>query len=87
MGATDEDTEGIVNHVRAVRGTQAGILFREIEGKHIRVSLRSRAGFDVSSIAERFGGGGHRLAAGCTLPAPVDDAVRAVLAEVARCMA
>jgi bifunctional oligoribonuclease and PAP phosphatase NrnA len=87
MGATDEDTEGIVNHVRAVRGTQVGILFREIEGNQVRVSLRSRVGFDVNRVAGAFGGGGHRLASGCTLDQPTDEAVRAVLAEVARCMA
>ncbi len=84
MGATDEDTEGIVTHVRSVRGVKVGILFREVPGKKIRISLRSREGYDVNGIAGLFGGGGHRLAAGCSLDPPLDEAVRRVLDEVAR---
>jgi phosphoesterase RecJ-like protein len=38
------------------------------------VSLRSKGGADVGALAARFGGGGHRAAAGCTLPQPVETA-------------
>ncbi len=79
LGATDEDTEGIVTHVRAVRGTDVGILLRELPGGDVRVSLRSRRDTDVSAIAERFGGGGHLSAAGCTIKSSLQDAVTQIL--------
>lgn len=85
LGATDEETEGIVNHVRAVRGAQVGILFREVPGgTKIRISLRAREGYDVNRVAQAFGGGGHHLAAGCSLSLPLPEAEKAVLEEVRR---
>lgn len=78
-GATDEDTEGIVSHVRAIDGVRVGILFREVPGGGIRVSLRSRGGAGVSEVASRFGGGGHRMAAGCTLHTSPAEAEAMVL--------
>ncbi len=81
--ATDEDTEGIVGPVRGVRGADVGILFREMPmpaGKpSIRISLRSRPGIDVALVAQQFGGGGHALAAGCTLSLPLAEAERVVV--------
>ena len=82
LGAKDADTEGIVSYVRGVRGADAGILFREMADGNIRVSLRSREGLDVSQIAALFGGGGHRMASGCTLPGPLAAAEQIVLAAV-----
>ncbi len=84
LGASDEDSEGIVGHVRAVKGSCVGILFREIPGKKIRISLRSREGYDVNAVAQVFGGGGHKLAAGCSIDAPLEEAERMVLAEAAK---
>jgi phosphoesterase RecJ-like protein len=84
LGATDEETEGIVNHVRAVNTVQIGVLFREIPGKRVRISLRARDGQDVSEIAHKFGGGGHRLAAGCHHEPPLAEAEADVIAEVQR---
>lgn len=87
LGTTDEDTEGIVTNVRAVSTAQVGVLFREIPGKKVRISLRARDGFDVNKVANVFGGGGHRLAAGCSLDPPLEDVVSKVLAEIERQMA
>jgi phosphoesterase RecJ-like protein len=84
LGATDEETEGIVTHVRAVKGAMVGILFREIPGKKVRISLRARDGYDVNEVAQVFGGGGHKLAAGCSLDPPLEEAERTLLAEVAK---
>ena len=82
IGATDQDTEGVVNYVRGVRGAEVGLLFREMETGKIRVSLRSRESVNVAEIAARFGGGGHRMASGCTLDAPLADAEQAVVRAV-----
>ncbi len=84
LGATDAETEGIVTQVRAVKDALVGILFREIPGRKVRISLRGRDGADVRKIAEAFGGGGHTLAAGCSLAPPLADAERLVIAEAAR---
>lgn len=84
LGATDADTESIVNHVGAVRGPKVAILFRETAPDSVRVSLRSRDGIDVNRIAREFGGGGHMAAAGCTVKKPLDEAISSVLREVWR---
>lgn len=83
-GGTDQDTEGIVSAVRAVRGTDVALFLREMPSGRLRVSLRSRDPFDVSQVAQRFGGGGHRLASGCTLDGPLAEAEARLVAEVER---
>lgn len=87
LNGTDTDTEGIVSHVRAVQSAMIGVLFREIPGKKIRISLRAREGADVNKIANVFGGGGHKLAAGCSFDPPLADAEAVVIAEAARQLA
>ena len=79
LGASDEDTEGFVNYARNVRGAEIGILFRELPDGSARVSLRGSHHVDVSLIAKQFGGGGHRMAAGCTAPGPLAEAEKAVV--------
>ena len=83
-GATDADTEGIVGLVRGIDTVQAALFFREIVGKKIRISLRAREGADVNKIANVFGGGGHRLAAGCSIEPPLELAIQTVVAEATR---
>jgi phosphoesterase RecJ-like protein len=51
-------------------------------GDEVKVSLRGKGDVDVNRIAARFGGGGHRNAAGCTVPGPLEHATREVLAAV-----
>ena len=82
LGATDEDTEGVVNYVRGVRGADAGILFRQMTDGKIRISLRSRETVNVAEVAQQFGGGGHRMAAGCTLHVPLPEAEQQVVQAV-----
>ena len=82
LGAADQDTEGIVSYVRGVRDAEVGVLFRETAGGGIRVSLRSRETVNVAAVAEKFGGGGHRMASGCTVNLPLADAEQSVIAAV-----
>lgn len=82
FNATDNDTDSIVNQLRAVRGAEVGILFREISREEIRISLRSRGKVDVNKIAQTFGGGGHISASGCTVKVRLEEAKRSVIAEV-----
>ena len=73
--ATDSMTEGIVNYAIEITGVDVAILARERDGE-IKCSLRAREPFDVGLLAQQFGGGGHALAAGCSLPLPIQDALR-----------
>lgn len=86
-GAGAEDTEGIVNNARMIEGVEVGLLFREIEGGRIRVTLRSREFVDVSRVAAWFAGGGHPRAAGCELPGPLEEAIMAVVPRVREAIA
>jgi phosphoesterase RecJ-like protein len=82
-GATPMDTEDLVNFPRSLTGVDIGLLFMEMPRGGIKVSFRSREGVDVAAVAERFGGGGHRQAAGAVLPAPLDDTRVRILEAVA----
>jgi phosphoesterase RecJ-like protein len=80
-GADGEDTEEIVQHLRAVEGVEVAALFKAYEGD-VRVSLRSSGRINVQSAAARLGGGGHARASGLTFegsPADATVAVREVL--------
>ncbi|MGH3115478.1 MAG: DHH family phosphoesterase, partial [Gaiellaceae bacterium] len=74
-GAEEPFSEGIIDFLRAVEGTEIVALIREPptqNGPTHRVSLRTRAeDVDVSAIARKSGGGGHRQAAGFSSEASV----------------
>jgi len=75
-----EATEGFIDFVRAVGGVQIAMMFKEVSSSEVRVSFRSRGRMDVARLANQFGGGGHRNAAGCTLHEPLDTAKAQILA-------
>ena len=78
-GATDEEVEGFVDKLREIGGVEVIILFRERPEGGTRVSLRAKHDADVGSLAARFGGGGHRRAAGATLDEPLPLALPRLL--------
>jgi phosphoesterase RecJ-like protein len=65
-GALEEDTEGIVDLLKAIQGAEVYVLFKQAEEEKWRLSFRSQR-LDVGAIAREFGGGGHAVAAGCEL--------------------
>src|SRR6266851_3600910 len=71
--ASEEDADGFVNYPLAVREVEATALFKETSPGVYRTSLRSKGDVNVAKIAEQFGGGGHRNAAGCTLKGDWDE--------------
>ncbi len=81
-GAEQSDTEDVVNRLLTVDGVVAAALFVEAEPNLTKVSLRSRTHFDVSAIAEKFGGGGHKAAAGVRIDAPLASALQSVIDAV-----
>ncbi|RMH17972.1 MAG: bifunctional oligoribonuclease/PAP phosphatase NrnA [Acidobacteria bacterium] len=66
-GAQDSDSEGLIDYPRSIAGVEAVALFRQVGERAFKVSLRSRGAVDVERIARRFGGGGHKNAAGFRL--------------------
>lgn len=83
FGVEVDETEGLIDLVRRTAEADVACVCKETPDG-IRVSLRSCAGIDVGAIAQRFGGGGHRYAAGFTAPYPVTDVIGAVKAELRR---
>jgi phosphoesterase RecJ-like protein len=81
-GAMPQDSEDLINYTRSIAGVEVGLLFMEQPRGGVKVSLRARR-LDVGRVAEQFGGGGHRLASGATLPTTLDEARLRVLAAVA----
>lgn len=81
-GASPEDSDGIVNYGRAIEGVLVSVLLKEADGG-VRVSMRAKPGVDVYAVACMFGGGGHKAAAGCFVPLPLEQA-KARLLEVLR---
>jgi len=82
-GCTLEETEGLIDIVRRAAEAEVAAVLKETE-EGIRVSLRSATSYDVAALAARFGGGGHRYAAGFLLPGTVVEvlaALRDVLAQ------
>jgi phosphoesterase RecJ-like protein len=85
VGAAEAFSEGIIDYLRAVEGAEMAALVREppsVEGPAVRVSLRaSHDELDVSAIARKAGGGGHRQAAGFSSSKPVPEVIEFIRSE------
>ena len=77
--ASDEDADGFVNYPLTVGEVEAVVLLKECAPEVYRTSLRSKGDVNVARVAGKFGGGGHRNAAGCTLHGPWDEVEREVI--------
>ena len=80
--AKEEDCEGIVNYALSIQDVEVAAFFREMADGRYRVSLRSKGKLNVAEIAERFGGGGHECASGCSIDGPLSMAVAKVMREI-----
>jgi len=81
-GAAFKDTENLIDECRRIGTVEVAALFVELADGRIKCSLRSRGAVDVRTIAQKFGGGGHRMAAGIQLPGPLEEVKRLILKEV-----
>ncbi|HKY22266.1 MAG TPA: bifunctional oligoribonuclease/PAP phosphatase NrnA [Vicinamibacterales bacterium] len=84
--ATEDDSDGLINIPLSVKEIQAVAFFKEIAPDRYRISMRSKGDVDVNSIAARFGGGGHKNAAGCSVDGPYADVRARVLVELDRAL-
>ena len=83
-GATHEDADGLINIPLTVKDIQAVAFFKEIAQDSYRVSMRSKGDVDVNRVANTFGGGGHKNAAGCSLTGAYPDVRQRLLEELCR---
>jgi len=87
-GAESDDTEGLIDHIRAIAPVVVACVFEELEPELTRISLRSKIDkVNVSEIAAQFGGGGHHAAAGARIPGKPMTVQRNVIAAVKKALA
>ena len=83
LGVLPEDNEGLIDHLRAIRGVIVAVFFEELPDGKVRVSMRSKnEKVNVCTICEKFGGGGHVLAAGARVRGALAEIEKKILEEV-----
>ena len=83
LGVLPEDNEGLIDHLRAIRGVIVAVFFEELADGKVRVSMRSKSEkVNVCAICEKFGGGGHVLAAGARIKGALAEVEKNILEEV-----
>ena len=82
LGLTEDDVDDISGFSREIAGVEIGVMLREgPEGG--KISLRCSPKYDAAAICARLGGGGHRGAAGASVPEGLDAAKKAILQAIA----
>jgi bifunctional oligoribonuclease and PAP phosphatase NrnA len=76
------DTEGLVDYSLFVNGALVGALFKEVAPNRTKVSLRSQNNLDIAELARKYGGGGHKNAAGFVLDQPLAQAKKIVIGKL-----
>lgn len=82
--AGPKDLDGIVNHLRNIKGISCAIFMYEADVLEYKVSMRSDDKVDVAKVAVYFGGGGHARAAGCTMRGTFHDCVNNLSLHIAK---
>jgi len=81
-GADYKDTENLIDECQQIGSVEVAALFVELKDGRIKCSLRSRGDVSVLEIAQKFGGGGHTMAAGVHLQGPLEKAEQIIKAEI-----
>jgi len=72
-GTTSEHTDGFSEEFRKIRGVEVSVFIRQTGERRYKISMRSKGTIDVAFVCSRFGGGGHKNAAGCTIDGDLDE--------------
>ena len=81
-GAVEGDMEDIAAFLGQIEGVETSVTIRELEEGGCKLSVRTGAGLNASSVCALLGGGGHAAAAGCTVPGGLAEAETAILAAI-----
>lgn len=79
LGAVEDHIQGLVNHVRGIRGVEIAVLVHELTPERCRIVVRSRGNIGVAPIAVALGGKGSKNAGSAIIGADVDAARQAVI--------
>jgi len=82
FGVTEDDMDNISGFPRSIAGVELSAMLRHQPDGKVKLSMRAVPELDASAICGKFGGGGHRGAAGATLDMPMDQAVQTVIAAL-----
>jgi phosphoesterase RecJ-like protein len=82
-GAVMAESEDIIDTLNSLAGLDLAIVFKEVQPKLTKISVRSRGAVDAAALCAQFGGGGHVRAAGAEVPLRLDQAIPTVM-ETAR---
>jgi bifunctional oligoribonuclease and PAP phosphatase NrnA len=86
-GIKDSSDGGLVGLLNQIDEAMVAVIFTETPDDKVKISLRSKRGFDVGSVAASLGGGGHTQAAGATIDGPLNAARERVLPLLAQVVA
>lgn len=86
LHCSSEDVEGLIDSIRDIDTVEVAALLKEGQNGTVRVSLRGKKNADVSVLAKKYRGGGHKLAAGCTLEMRIGEAMKCLKNELPSCL-
>lgn len=81
-GSSEVDSDGCIRNISSIKGIEVAVLFKEVEGGKVKMSLRSTGKIDVMKICKSFNGGGHKLAAGAQIDGELDSVMQQVIEVV-----
>ena len=81
-GVKPKELDGIVSQLRVTKGVEVAIFLYELSHHEFKVSLRATGEVDVSRIAQQFGGGGHKKAAGVTMKGSAEEILSRLVEEI-----
>ena len=81
LGCKESDFEGLVNVLRKIKGVEISVFIKPWKGLY-KASLRSEPGFDCAAVCQLFGGGGHKLAAGCSIEGSIEEVKNRLLEAI-----
>lgn len=82
--ANASDFTGVINRLKAVRGTDCAVFMYEIEPEYYKISLRTSEKLDATKVTAVFGGGGHMRAAGCSIKGTLAEVTNKLIVEIGR---
>ncbi|WZL74890.1 bifunctional oligoribonuclease/PAP phosphatase NrnA [Clostridiaceae bacterium 35-E11] len=81
-----EDTDGLIEFARDINGVEVGVFLKQMKEHEIKVGFRAKYDADVSEIAKKFGGGGHKKASGCTIYDTLENAKDQIINTIEKCL-
>ena len=78
FSAGDDCMEGLTEKLRAIISTEVAFVAKEMNNGWTKISMRSKSK-DIAQICKKFDGGGHKLAAGCTIKSGIDESIKKIL--------